>query len=358
MRRVIRFALLFLTLPATAQSSPLPLTSAAAAPCEAIAIAARRVSPAAWAKEEGALAPTLRIAVAWPHLYPPEAPADPLEAKLLALPEVIDAIGISGMAGGSVEHVPGTELYEAFTIAGTIHEQTVTFIRAQAGGAAKLLASPRSASGGQWTTSEDLGEVGGRAFIVDHGRNDATGLDQDIQLTPWLGTDWGPACRVALTFRSAYPVTKKGCGDGKVCALAASIAGQVARKFDRGPWGDGEFQFGPTASIMAQAAAKRVKALDDDDRPDFPELGRTDAVVYPWSGTDFTPFPLVLGGRSYLAIIGHEGIAWRSSSTILLAIFEPGVGKLKPLAGIVVERRVASLAQARVLAPKLDQAGP
>ena len=75
--------------------------------------------------------------------------------------------------------------------------------------------------------------------------------------------------------------------------------------------------------------------------------------MFSFGGNGATPFPLVLNGRSYLALIGHDGVGWRTSNRVLLAIFDPAGDTPKPLAGIVVERTIAALDQARVLTPVL-----
>ncbi len=338
---------------AAAAVPDVPLAGPAAAPCVAVARAARRLTPAAWQRAEAALAPTLRIERGWYDPGPAATPPFPLAREIAALPAVAAAIGASGVTTTFLEHVAGTDLYQASTTQGTLLVESDAFVRAAAGEPARLLPSPPSARGGEWTTSEDLGTVDSLPVIVDHGPTEATGLDQDIQLTPWTGSGWGPACRVALRFASAYPVAARFCGDTRVCAAAAAMAGAVARAFDAHSSDGPPFAFGPAASRAAQAAAQQAAARGTAvGRPDFPQFGRDAAQTFSFGGDGPVPFALVVGGRSTLALIGHEGVGWRTSRRVLLAVFDPGGA---PLAGIVIERQVAGLRSAAVLPPVLDR---
>ena len=277
-------------------------------------------------------------------------------------PKVREVVGDGQSWTIFVEHVPGTDLYDAYSLQGTLHCQSDVLIRARPGEAPGVVANPPTYKGGLcWTQSGDLGEVNRHPVFITHGATDPTAFDQDLQITLYKNGRWGSACRVSVTFWTTYKVAAHFCADTVACKVGESIAARAASRF-----GEGEshgkvvehFSFG--ASPSTELASEVSKLMDDKGpttTPEFPTFGAKDDPGHPWSYSDFQFFPLTLDGRPYVGAIGHEGVGWRAGDTTLFAIYEPQGEMLKPLASFVLVRSVAGL-KAASLKPAVVESGP
>ena len=338
-----------------------PVSSQPAADlCQILSKASRALPATSWeVRDHPALASTLAIEERRWEGYPAVPWIDPIEARIAASPEIVERLSLSSMATLFIEHAPGSDLYQATTFQGTLHEQGSLFIRKTGPASFEILPTPASATGGEWSTEEDLGVIAGVPVIVDHGRNTSTALDEDIQLTPWTGSSFGPACRVALRFEAGYKIAARFCGDPVACRTAGEVALVIARKFggqDR--WAEGEFGFGPPPSPKAAAFAASLRDQGPRGELEFPLFAAKDEPYRSWSGVDFTPFPYIHNGKTYTAAIGHEGVAWRAGTSLLFALYAPGGNPPAPLAGFVVKKIELKLTSATVIPASLEPKRP
>ena len=274
---VVSGALLAMSAPgASASSNP-----SDAAPCLAVADAARRLPSDAWAKGIEALRPTLLIEKPWSSSPAGGTPPDALMSVVATAPKVREVVGDGQSWTIFVEHVPGTDLYDAYSLQGTLHCQSDVLIRARPGEAPGVVANPPTYKGGLcWTQSGDLGEVNRHPVFITHGATDPTAFDQDLQITPYKNGRWGSACRVSVTFWTTYKVAAHFCADTVACKVGESIAARAASRF-----GEGEshgkvvehFSFG--ASPSTELASEVSKLMDDKGpttTPEFPTFGAKD----------------------------------------------------------------------------------
>jgi hypothetical protein len=329
-------------------------------PCEGLAAYARTLPADAWAKGGAqALAPRLRLDDRSKHK------PTPLEAALAKSPKLRTALGLEGTEMDvDVSRLAGTDLYAATSVQGTLECQTTVFVRAVAGRPFKVIKDPPTLDQTDlcWTRGGSFGQVDGRAAFIVYGANSQTDDDEDIDIMPWTGTAWGPACRVELRFRTDYTITDSYCGDKGVCEAAGRVARDIAAAYGtkRKAGGDAHgFAWGPPASSKARAAvqtfAGQVYAQHyGTGTTDFPTFGKDEGHDFSYNG--FALFPLKLAGQEYLAAIGHEGVGWRESADTLLAVYRLDDGEPVPLAGFVIPRSVSGLASARAAPAPLAEA--
>jgi hypothetical protein len=331
--------------------------------CDRLAEKARLVTASgAWGATERLLAPALQI-------EPESKKLTPLEAELTSLSWVKEAIGADGMWSVSIERMPGTDIYMASTVQGTLDCQTSVFLKAARVANAKPITEPMRFRDVDvcWTRSGDLGRVFDRpAFIVHGTLNDHTN-DEDISVVPWSGRSWGKACKVSFAFRKVFALTRTFCGDHDICKAGEAIAVDVATAYDKARVHDSadlNFRYGPAPTDVAIEAVRRAtKGLGSDvSTPEFPTFGAVssanvpaytaDSFVFSYNG--FTLFPLMLNGKDYVGAIGHYGVGWRESGRTLFAIYSEDNGTLTPLAGFEVDLTNGGLISATVerAAPK------
>ncbi|MGH6992347.1 MAG: hypothetical protein ACRED8_03380, partial [Caulobacteraceae bacterium] len=171
-------------------------------------------------------------------------------------------------------------------------------------------------------------------------------------LIPWTGSGWGARCRLGLRFQKKFTLTAQFCKDRELCRAGASIADEVARRYDRS--GAHNLQIGGLASPEAWADVKRATAetlASPVPTPDFPTFGSLSPGMAPtYSSGDFGFFPVVMGAQSYVGAIGRNGVGWRESNQILFSIFSED--KLTPLAGFVIVLSNGGLAETIVEDPR------
>ncbi|WP_287980709.1 hypothetical protein [Sphingomonas sp.] len=319
------------------------LSEVAAAPCEAVARGARVLPPRAWDHAKTPLQGVMQLSQE--ANGSPQRPFTRTEQLIAQNRDVIETIGAGPGTTTFVEHLMGTTLYQVYTFQGTLHEQASAFVQADASGAISVLAPPRSARGGSYTTVEDLGTVGNSLFVIDHGQNEAESPDEDIQLTPWSGQDFGPACRIALRFSTDYRISESF-GDPAIVAAGGRTALGLARSLDAGDAG------GSRGAGDAQAGLDKGEIA----RIEFPTFGRN-RFPPSWNYVDGITAHVTLAGHPLLAIYGHEGVGWRSGMTMLVAFYRDDEGKRTPVASFTIRRFVTRLRSATVLSPVIQSRG-
>jgi hypothetical protein len=327
--------------------------------CQQLVSHAQHMKESAWAEGDKALAPALEINEPRSTYQASGDTVTPLEASLAKLPSVTTALDTNrGERAVVVDHLAGTDIYALSAYEGTMHCQSTVFVEAGRERTPREVDGPMKFGEGDvcWTQSAAFGRAFGRPVYVMHGFNRQASADEDVQITPWIGAAWGPACRFNLRFRFDYKVTERHCFAEAVCRSADKIARAVAIAYNRqrqsGGNGDG-FYFGPAPTSEARSEIQRLveASLSPSGLPDFPGIEADLGYARPFSSTGTTLFPLTLDGRDYIAAIGHEGVGWREGSNTLFAIYSASGDKLTPLAGFVVSSSLGGLAAASVKAP-------
>lgn len=261
--------------------------------------------------------------------------------QLAELPEV-KQIQTSPI-GPQFEHLPGTDIFMVQTIGGTANCEQAVFIEAKPGHTARVIAKPRGfgASGLCWYAHGDLGRVFGVPAYVEAGEVSMTNRNIEIRITPLTGADWGESCKLDLQFQTLFKLTEHYCGDEAVCPMATAVAIDIARSYlhhRNEAGGRAEFSFGASPGADAVAAALRAKQdlTELTGTAVFPTFGQVvspDAQDYSYSYSGFAYFPLMLGGRAFVAAVGHAGIGWREYNRTLFAVYDTA---LVPLASFVI----------------------
>jgi hypothetical protein len=153
---------------------------------------------------------------------------------------------------------------------------------------------------------------------------------------------------MALDYRMDYNITKLYCKDQKVCDTVGQIVRDVAIAYNQElqKGGDGsEFEYGPPPSPEAETMIERIAKLrrSGDGAPDFP---RDSSTAMSFSDSDLAIFPIALGGRYYIAALGHDGVGSLEGADTLFAIYDAQGGILVPLAGFVIARSISGLKEA------------
>jgi hypothetical protein len=334
------------TLPVTRTVAPAKNASI----CARLAGTARALPASAWSKGYKALGPELDLAR--------DETSSPIGAAVVASPRVKAALGDQdGTYRISVQRLPGTDVYMASMIAGTLDCQTPTFVRATSPRRFRLIRAPRAWGEGDlcWTGSLNAGRAAGQPALVQIDSYDSSQPAADnLEITPWAGAGWAEACDLSVVYRAEFAVSERFCGDARICEDAAKLAPRIAKAHLQ--WSSkSPFRFGPAPSAAGQAAfdlaAKSLPA--SPNTPDFPTFGATPKTEFPdFSYGEDDPFPLTLRGVTYLAVAGIGGVGWREIGDDLLAVYAIDDGKLRPLAGIVVKRSVTGMASVDVSHPK------
>ncbi|HXQ17361.1 MAG TPA: hypothetical protein VN814_22325 [Caulobacteraceae bacterium] len=343
-----RSALIALSLTALDVSRATAAPDAALAPCQRLAAAARGLAQDVWSDGFAALKPQLTLAK-W------DDKLSPLEARLAALPAVKAALGDED--GGYKIFVqplaPG--LFVASDTQGTLDCQGFVFLRVGPGGEAKIVPGPPAFTDQCWTDAGQAGRVFGQpAFVETSDFADPAADTQQAAITPWTGEGWGLPCRLTLTYRIAFAMTERFCGDFAVCAAATPLAADIAAVHGKTS-ADAPFTYGAAPSGDELALLERFGGAKPDEMttPPFSTFGvKAKTAFDTYSYNDVDLFPLRLDGVSYVAAVGYGGVGWRMIGDTLIAVYSADDDKLKPLAGFVVVKSVTGLASAEVDRPK------
>jgi hypothetical protein len=323
----------------------------AVTPCDRLVAYARGLPPSVWATGDKALGPAL--------VFDGDQSDDPktgartaLEHRLVALPEAHESLGVDDESAIQVDRLAGTDVYALTTVQGTAHCYTSVFVRARPGREPLIVTGPKSLGGDGtdicWTTVEGLGRAFDTPVHVVHDLVLPTTITAGFTITPWRGADWGAACRAELTFRAAYALEDRFCGDKAVCETGAKVAREVAAAYNHLRETSDKadtFAFGPPPPPEFAARLAAVKLAEAAG--DFPTFGAAAGSAPGYGGSGHVLFPLQLGDHWYAAAVGRGGVGWREDDTTLLAVFDLDGQTLTPLAGFVVKRSLAALDSAR-----------
>jgi len=298
------------------------------APCNAIAQAARA---------EAMRPASANRAIDLERLLPPvigtpqpasEDPALLAEATRLFGAGALDVIEVQPVAPG---------LWRAQSTQGTLHCADDLFFRRQANGNASLMRTPPSFGELCNTSWREMrsGPLGPILLETETFSNPELGVD--VEVTPWGGA-WGPACRASLRFTDSFRLTERFCHDRSICAAGAEAAPKlavlIARSGDRDPPGQ-------TLAPMRYPEGRGELAT-------FGAKAKTEFTDYSDTQRSLT---VTIAGKPLVAHIGIGGVGWRPIGDYLVTLYPPGDVD-HPLAGYVVERRVAGLKSATVSQPK------
>jgi hypothetical protein len=317
------------------------------APCQRLADVARGLAPGAWRDGYAALGPQRTLAK-W------DDKLSPLEARLAALPAVKTALADED--GGYKIFVqplaPG--LFVASDTQGTLECQSFAFLKVGPGYDAKIVPGPPAFTDQCWTDAGQAGRLFGQpAFAETSDFANPAADAQAVAITPWTGDGWGSPCRLTLTYRIAFALTERFCGDAAVCTAAAPMAADIAAAHGKTN-AESPFTFGPAPSADELALLDRVGGAKPDEMttPPFSTFGvKAKTAFDTYSYNDVDLFPLRLAGGRYIAAVGYGGVGWRMIGDTLVAVYAMDDDRLKPLAGFVVVKSVTGLASAAVDRP-------
>ena len=343
-----RSALIALSLTVLGASRAVAAPGAGLAPCERLADAARGLAQGVWSNGFAALKPRLTLAK-W------DEKRSPLEARLAAMPAVKSALADEDGSYKIFVQPLAPGLFVASDTQGTLDCQGFVFLKVGPGGDAKIVPGPPAFTDQCWTDAGQAGRVLGQpAFIETSDFADPAADTQQVAVTPWTGEGWGLPCRLTLTFRIAFAMTERFCGDFAVCAAATPLAAGIAAVHGKTS-SDTPFIYGPPPSADDLALLERFGGAKPDEiaTPPFSTFGvKAKTAFDTYSYNDVDLFPLRLSGDRYVAAVGYGGVGWRTIGDTLIAVYAVDDEKLKPLAGFVVVKSVTGLVSAKVDQPK------
>ncbi|HJS92326.1 MAG TPA: hypothetical protein VJ738_20340 [Steroidobacteraceae bacterium] len=182
-----------------------------------------RLSPATVAKDETVPKMLPWIVPAQPH-QAEEEPVFPFFAPKWHLP-----------LPPTIESLPGTDLFMASTILGSMDCLNGMFIEWKRGSAVRVLSWPdiptsACSRAGVWG---GLATVLGQPAYIEYGSLNPNNMDSVVVIAPWEGKNWGRPCPVSISFTYRYDVTLLDCGATKeLCDAARRVAPEVKRRYD------------------------------------------------------------------------------------------------------------------------------
>jgi hypothetical protein len=228
-----------------------------------------------------------------------------------------------------------SSLHMAKIIEGSASCQGFLFFDAPPTAAAHPIAAPPVVQTAEpfafcYRTTAYAGEiVGVPAFIVE------TDQDSTVELsfTPWRDGGWQRECRVTIRFRDVFEVTDRFC-KGVDCQEMANQALSLVKKVDQRP---------QAAQEDASGGGEKFQAMKElaDNEPgsiqSFPTFGSSirglDSAEF---ALDPVVLPIVVGGETYLARLGHSAVGWRTYPDYLLAAYKMVGNSLEPVAGLLI----------------------
>jgi hypothetical protein len=247
---------------------------------------------------------------------------------------------LSGLAGSGgdplkLRHTGHGALHAAFTNEGSANCQTYVFFELAPDGRADEVADPPIIINGRdgklmfctgfgvWSAIGEMGRV--PAFIARIGKDQ----DEEVRLTPWRDHAWQQECRIAVRYAADFAVDEQYC-KGVDCAVVGERARMLAMQFDKDP---GSFAQLPKVDDKTLALLSVPAEL--------PTFGK-DSRSLQGFGEESVAFPVVLGGATYVARLGHGSIGWRRYPDYVLALYRPLHGSdgeaLEPVAGIHIAK--------------------
>jgi len=333
---------------------------ASAAPptiCERLAVELRQRPLSAWSRPahaEGAAWPTVRFAS--------DNSARKKYQELSALPEA-KAITINPGVGPAMDHVGN--FYELYDIGGSTHCEMRTFVHSRRAGEIEFVTAPtmthtRSLCDG---VAGRLARAFGTTVYVETGPSGPEGDDEEYDLVPWHGTDWGRPCAVTVKHSHVLRLTESHCPIDGNCGPFVSDAMRVASAYVAyradGFHRQEAFRDGPRASAAAAAKAlDHWSALQSAHGTGQEYLAVTiwpvfgsipgDDYEHTFSLTGFRFYTTSIDHSDYAVGVGYAGFGWNESNQILVGYYRIGSDRLEPAAGIAVRREIAG-SEVRVL---------
>jgi hypothetical protein len=263
---------------------------------------------------------------------------DRLRREYRAEPGLLDAIGklTNGDWLFSLYRFGGSSLRMAKIVEGSASCERFVFFDAPEGRAAHAVVAPPVVQNAEpfafcYRTKAHVGEVAGTpTFIVETDQDNTV----ELSLTPWRDGGWQRQCRLIVRFHNEFQAADQFC-KGVDCREMAAQALALVKTADEHP---------PTADQESADQGAQFKAMKDlaalgfrDDR--LPTFGGT---VRGNKASDFASnaliLPVVVGGKTYLARVGHPAIGWRTFSDYLFAAYTLAGHGLEPVAGLYIAK--------------------
>lgn len=345
-----------------------PLGAAAAAPlCEQLASQARGLPETAWRAENSPLRELLRFE-SRPQVRAPAA----LQRELRHSPELREALGITSDSAFEIERLSGTQVYRVDAFGGSANCQSSVFYQIKTKGKPRRISAPFEASPCA-TQSGAFGHPLGQAAYVVYRSSSALSQDQVIQLAPWTVRGWGAACKLSLSFRVAYRISREFCADPAVCTSARQTALALARAYgktrepeleqeahdkameerglDTSRWTEGR----ALDEAFSQALRRMDSQIEGPQSIEFPSFDADprslEVFTSSYANVDVRKVPLLLNGQWALAVVGKAGVGWRESTVTLVSLFLLKDGQFQSAAGFQVQAERARLREALAAQP-------
>ncbi len=298
-----------------------------------------------------------------------------MNARLRKVLEAKGALSEDGWGPDmELDQLPHTSVFMGSVVAGTAECQTAAFATLSSDGVERVLPEPAGYTGTCWNMHGSLATVLGHPAYVESGTVSPTSADAVVRVTPWTGHDWAAPCQLTVEFNYTLKLAQQFCNEAAPCHATASIAPDIARAYvaysalsqppmrsideDKVPdfIGAAGIANGPQAQAVVNAGWHALKRRLQTEYPGISPVYGLMASVFPTFGheapngvwdygfsyVNFVLVPLMLDGQLYLGAVGHNGVAWREGSNILIAVYNaPSADQddLVPLAGIVIERK-------------------
>jgi hypothetical protein len=175
-----------------------------------------------------------------------------------------------------------------------------------------------------------------------------------IVVSAWLGGAWAKPCTLQVVLQSSYRVAGIDC-HGAVCAQLPATAVAIAQAREAQIQHDSvggnppdTFAWGASPSAAARAEVEQINGLLGQPRA-LDSMSVASASQHGF-GDDAVVFPVVLGGQSYAAVLGHGSVGWRVYPDFLLALYDLKAGQAELVASVDIAREVGP-AQSIKIAP-------
>jgi hypothetical protein len=264
---------------------------------------------------------------------------DRLSQKYRAAASLTEAVGelFDGGDTFTLYRFGGSSLNLAEAVGGTASCQHFVFFDAPPTGAAHTIVAPSVVQNAEpftfcVNTAGYAGEVAGvPAFVVENDQDSTV----ELSFTPWRDGGWQQQCQIVIRFSDVFEMTDRFC-KGVDCNEMADHALSLTKKVDQNPQAVQDADRG-------NAKFETLKKLADDRPLDIhvPTFGGQIHGIF-GAYDEFAPdsvlLPVVVGGETYLARVGHGAIAWRRVPDYLFAAYKRVGDSLEPVAGLYITK--------------------
>ena len=253
--------------------------------------------------------------------------------------------------------LPGSDLHMIETFGGTASCASFLFFWTSKGGRSQLLPGlpDKGVRDGDNLICSGSGDDGNLARVAGTDvflevMASPTDNDYDFRVVPFHVQEgkWGAACEIKAHFHSEYSVSKvfvptQGpVSEMELKDVAAKIVELHAAAKD-----PKLFSFGAPVPETEKQNVRTMIDLADRTQKEavpVPAFGRENELgAYERSLGDVDSYPLVLGRKAYLMMVGHGAIGWRVSSESGLILFILKDGKLQPVGTAIVGQSLGAL---------------